>query len=439
MTHIDSRGLPLSTTSNLAAEHYREGVDLLLSAWPGAAEALDEAIAVDPDFALAHAARARLHAVRTELASAKAKIAKAEEIVSRYGTERERSHVQVLSLAINGQAAKALERALDHADRWPRDILILSLPLGAFGLFAFSGMSDHDQARVDLCERHARHFNGDDWWFLTYLGWAHAENGNVTHGRKLTERGYELRIDNANAAHALSHAMYEGGAGEDAERLVANWLPRYDRAGILHGHIAWHSALGALERGDPERALAIYENYIQPSVTAGMPVNVVSDTASFLWRLQAYGHTVPAGLWAAAATYSGEYFQKAGFAFADVHMAIIAAAVGDRAAVEQRVQVLTGLIDAGALAAGPVVPAICRAALSFAEEDYAGCARILEPVAVDVARIGGSGAQREMIEDMLLLALMRSGEAAKARALLDRRLHRRPSPRDTRWHGLLAA
>ncbi|MDK1376529.1 tetratricopeptide repeat protein [Sinorhizobium sp. 6-70] len=439
MTHLDSRGLPLSTMSDLAAERYREGIDLLLSTWPGAAEALETAIAADPDFALAYAARARLHAIRTELAKAKAAIATAEDIVVRRGTERERSHVEVLSLAINGQSAKALQRALAHADTWPRDILILSLPLGAFGLLAFSGMADHDQARVDLCERHARHFSVDDWWFVTYRGWAHAENGNVTLGRALTQRGYDLRTNNANAAHALSHAMYEGGAGEDAERLIADWLPRYDRTGILHGHIAWHAALGALERDDPERALAIYADCIQPSVTAGMPVNVVSDTASFLWRLQAYGHAVPTGLWAAAATYSGEYFQKAGFAFADVHMAIIAAAVGDRTAVEQRVQVLTGLIEAGTLAAGPVVPAICRAALSFAEEDYAGCARILEPVAVDVARIGGSGAQREMIEDMLLLALMRSGEAAKARALLDRRLHRRPSPRDTRWHGLLAA
>lgn len=48
-------------------------------------------------------------------------------------------------------------------------------------------------------------------------------------------------------------------------------------------------------------------------------------------------------------------------------------------------------------------------------------------------RIGGSHAQREMIEDTLLIALMRSGDAAKARELLDRRLHRRPSLRDARW------
>lgn len=439
MTRLDSRGLPLSTTSDLAAERYRDGVDLLLSAWPGAAEVLDEAIAADPDFALAHAARARLHALRAELAKAKARIAAAEEVVTRRGTERERSHVEILSLAINGQSAKSLERALAHADAWPRDVLILSLPLGAFGLFAFSGMADHDQARVDLCERHARHFDADDWWFLTYRGWSHAENGNVAHGRALTQRGYDLRIENANAAHALSHAMYEGGAHDEAERLIASWLPRYDRSGILHGHIAWHSALGALERGDPEQALAIYADYIQPSVTAGMPVNVVSDTASFLWRLKAYGHTVPAGLWQNAAAYSGSYFQKAGLAFADVHMALIAAATGDKAAVEERVKAQMDLIEAGALPAGPVVPAICRAVLAFAEEDYAVCADILEPVAADVVRIGGSGAQREMMEDMLLLALMRSGEAVKTREMLDRRLHRRPSARDMRWHGLLAA
>ena len=170
-----------------------------------------------------------------------------------------------------------------------------------------------------------------------------------------------------------------------------------------------------------------------------MPVNVVSDTASFLWRLKAYGHTVPTGLWEDAAAYSGSYFRKAGFAFADVHMALLAAATGDKAAVEERVKAQMALIEAGALPAGPVVPAICRAALAFADEDYASCARILEPVAAEVVRIGGSGAQREMIENMLLLSLMRSGEAVKAGELLDRRLHRRPSSRDMRWHGLLAA
>jgi hypothetical protein len=65
--------------------------------------------------------------------------------------------------------------------------------------------------------------------------------------------------------------------------------------------------------------------------------------------------------------------------------------------------------------------------------------RILEPVSREAVRIGGSGAQREVIEDTLVVALMRSGEAKKARNLLERRLHRRPSPRDVRWRQEIAA
>lgn len=439
MAHRDSRGLPVSTDSQDAARLYREGVDLLLSAWPGALETLQRAIEADPDFALAHAALARALAIRAQVPEARVRIALAAEIVARHGTPRERSHVATLALAINGQGAKALEAALAHAETWPRDVIILSLPLGAFGLFAFSGMAEHDQARVDLCERHARHFEADDWWFLTYRGWSHAENGSVRLGRDLAQRAFELRPANANGAHALSHAMFEDGAGQEAEELIAAWLPSYDRSGVLHGHIAWHEALSALERGDPGRALAIYEQHVQPSVSLGTPINIMTDTVSLLWRLEAYGHEVPAGIWAHAKAYAESKFPSPGFAFADAHIGLLAAAAGDKAAAGERIAVLTRLVEDGALAAGPVVPAICRAALAFTDGDYAACARILEPMAGEVARIGGSGAQREVVEDTLLLALMRSGEAGKARDLLDERLHRRPSPRDTLWRSQVAA
>jgi hypothetical protein len=80
-----------------------------------------------------------------------------------------------------------------------------------------------------------------------------------------------------------------------------------------------------------------------------------------------------------------------------------------------------------------VLPSIFRAMSAFASADYAACVRQLEPVMADVIRIGGSHAQREIIEDTFIVALMRSGELLRARAMLDQRLHRRPSPRDARW------
>ena len=51
----DRFGLTLSTTSVAARDAYIEGVDLLLTVYPGAATAFDRAIAADPGFALAYA------------------------------------------------------------------------------------------------------------------------------------------------------------------------------------------------------------------------------------------------------------------------------------------------------------------------------------------------------------------------------------------------
>jgi Tfp pilus assembly protein PilF len=432
MAHEDRYGLTLSTTSADAAAAYSEGVDLMQAAWTGAAEAFERAIAADPDFALAHIARARIHTFYQQGDAARKKAALARALAARNGSERERSHVETLALAIEGQLPAALASALKHIEAHPRDAIVMSLPMGAFGLFAFSGMAGHDQARVDLCGRYAPHY-GDDWWYVTNHGWALTENGDVKGGRAMTERGFAMREANANAVHALLHAMFEDGSVEDADTLVTRWIPTYDRSGILHGHISWHQALGALEHGDAARALSIYAEVLQPSATHAPPLNAVTDGASLLWRLQAYGHAVPDGLWAQADEYAQRAFPRSSIPFADVHMALFAAATRNQAALEERLAVIEKRLADGKLPAGPVVPKLFRAMSAFADGDYRGCVTHLEPVLGEVVRIGGSHAQRTLVEDTFIVALMKSGEPARAHAMLDARLHRRPSPRDARW------
>jgi tetratricopeptide (TPR) repeat protein len=437
MSRCDRYGLPISTSSDEAAEGYREGIDLTLSAWPGAGAALERAIAADPDFALAHIARARVHAAYGQAEAARGEAANARRLAAARGTARERSHVEAIALTIEGLPARALEQAFAHLDGWPRDAPVLALLLGAYGLLAFSGRADHNQARVDACERVGRHY-GDDWWFLTYFGWAHTENGNVRVGRQLTERALGMRRENANVAHALSHALFEEGASTEAEAFLADWLPIYDRTGALHGHLSWHQALLALEQNDAARALAIYQDRIRPEVTSAAPLVALPDIASLLWRLGLYGHAVSREAWDVASAFASRHFATVGLPFADVHVAFIAAATGDRAGIEERASELERRLEEGGLPQGPVAAVVCRAIASFADGDYARCARLLEPVRDQVVRLGGSHAQREVIEDMLLVALMKADEPAGARSLLDARLHRRPSPRDARWHATIA-
>jgi hypothetical protein len=433
----DNHGLPLSTSSDAAAEAYRQGTMLMQCGWPGAEAQFELAIATDPNFALAHAALARLDHMSARGAQARKGIAHAQTLVAQSGDERERSHVSVLAEVIGGAPALALIKTLAHADLWPRDIMILGLPLGAFGLFAFSGMADHNPARVELCARHAAHFGADDWWFLTYYGWALAENGGVAKGRAMLERAIDLKSDNAHGAHALAHAMFEAGEHAQTEQLIADWLPGYDSAGILHGHIAWHAALCALERGDAPAAMSIYRSHVHPSVSKGVSINVVTDGAALLWRMDAYGDRVDPALWRELSAYANGAFPRPGHGFVDTHMALIEASLLQGEAAAERASTLDARISEGKYAAGPLVPAICRAALAFKQGHPADCAAILTPMVPDFARIGGSNAQREILEDTLILALMQSGQTAPARTLIDQRLHRRPSIRDAHWQQAL--
>jgi hypothetical protein len=64
---------------------------------------------------------------------------------------------------------------------------------------------------------------------------------------------------------------------------------------------------------------------------------------------------------------------------------------------------------------------------------------LLDAALDDLPRIGGSHAQREVVEDSLIIALLGSGQSAKAARLLRSRLARRPSARDEGWLAVCSA
>ena len=145
--------------------------------------------------------------------------------------------------------------------------------------------------------------------------------GNARYDRACLGMDYrrcQIFSNTLRGAEEYAHVLYEAGANDEAGEVISNWLPGYDLSGMLHGHIAWHSALIALWRGDVEAALGIYANDVAPSVSRGLPINVISDTSSFLWRMQAYGHEGSEGLWQDVANYASSYFQQPGIPFLSI-------------------------------------------------------------------------------------------------------------------------
>jgi tetratricopeptide (TPR) repeat protein len=426
----DRYDLPLSTASERAAAHYRDAVDCMLSAWHGAEDAFDRAIAADPGFALAHIGRARLHQLNMESSKARAMAAQARTLAAG-ATPRERSHVEIMAAVIESKPKLAVSGAEAHLDEYPRDSQVLSILLGAFGLYAFSGRPDHDAAKLAICERHARHY-GEDWWFVSYLGWSNTEAGHLSTGRSLSERAMALRSENANAAHGLSHAMFEQGDLKMGREFLAQWMPAHDRKSFLHGHLAWHGALTHLDEGDLDAALAIYERHIKPADRPYPPLNIFTDGASLLWRLSLAGQTGLEPHWRDVAAYGERYFPQAGAHFADVHFALAAAMSGGEA-LGTRLEQLEARNADGKLLPGRAAIDLCRGIRAFAEGDHAGAIHFIEPAMAELPRIGGSHAQRELWEETLIVAYLRAGERDKAARRISARLDRRPSARDEAW------
>src|SRR5581483_1642527 len=147
----DRFGLPVSVQSPRALALYSDAVDRILSANSGADALLAEAIALDPDFALAHVALGRNAQLYGRADEARRAAARATACVAT-ASERERRHVEAVALAINGESQRAMAAVEAHARDFPRDALVLSLTLGVYGLIAFSGRPDHHEAQRALLE-----------------------------------------------------------------------------------------------------------------------------------------------------------------------------------------------------------------------------------------------------------------------------------------------
>jgi tetratricopeptide (TPR) repeat protein len=416
----DRFGQDLTCANQDAAAAYIEGVDLMLTAWPGAVKHLDRALTADPQFALAHIARARALQMQAKPAAAAKAVSAARKQQARLD-DRERSHVEILALAIKGDGAAALDALKVHIGNWPRDALVLSLITGVYGLMGFSGIADHHQQQRDLLDHIAPQWD-DDWWFIAYRGWAHVETGDPGFGAPLLERSLAQRAANGNAAHGRAHAFYELGDTGAGAQFLKQWLPAYDENAALLPHLSWHLALFALRQGDAIFAEKLYAERLDPALNRQSPFFTVVDAGAFNWRTMLPGvHRTKRDLETVSA-FASENFAHGGIGFANVHVAYAHAARGDRPALTKHLQVTKDNAIKSVHPSAQVVHSICCGISCFSDEDYAGAAEYLESALPELPRIGGSHAQRDGIWETLVSACLRSGREDKAKTLLERRL-----------------
>lgn len=408
----DRYGYALTTHSARARDAYVVGVDRLLGADARIEEAFRQAIAADDGFALAHIALARTLQVLGRGNEAKAPLTRALVLASGT-TERERSHIAIFEKILSGQGAAAVPMILEHTKTWPRDAMAVAPITGVFGLIGFSGKSGREVEQLAVLKPLATAY-GNDWWFRTVLAFAEIELHEFKDGLRNIEAALHGNPRNAHAAHIRGHLFYELGERAEGLAFLNDWARDYPRDGQLHCHVSWHQAIWSLETGKRDDAWKIYKRDLHPGGSWGPQLNVLTDCASFLARATVAGETIDPELWRDVSRYAAQWFPNSGMIFADVHSALAFAMAGDR-------QMLSRMIENPKGPAVDILVPIARGLDAFARQDWAATIREIRLVLPVHERIGGSRAQRDLLEYVVTSALLRNGQGEEAHRLISSR------------------
>ncbi len=389
---IDARtGRPVTTDRPEAAERYQLAVDRILGSEAGAAEALDQALALDSNFALALAAR---HMLAKDAKAADADFFKERALLAaRSALPWERAHISAL-FALLEDPHTNLAGTESYIAANPGDLLVISQ---LCGYLIFYGGARKLERVLNIMESVHPSLH-DDWACLARLGFAASEAGDRARGRLLVERALQQRPQAPYVIHSYAHVLHDQGEPEESLELLGNWLDEHRQSaegGAMYGHVQWHLALAEWQSGLTGQAWQRYERYCAPETSHCGPVLTLADCGGFLLReYLRTGATRPIS--AAVSALFERFNSMLPHPFIALHLAGIHASAGDIDALEQiKAAVAAKELSEQTRLSLKLVDAVSQ----FARGQYAEAADTLKRVSADQrVGVGGSRVERILID-----------------------------------------
>lgn len=344
-------------------------------------------------------------------------------------SERELGFAQAVTHWVEGRPHQALALHEQLAREHPRDLA--SIKLGQYHAFNLG-----DSAAMLRLALAARHAAADVAWLHGLLAFGFEQCHQLPEAEAAARRALARRAAEPWAEHALAHVMLIGGRlREGADFMQHASGPWRQLTSFMRCHNGWHLALFHIELGDDAAALALYDNEVW-GVDKGYSQDQVG-AVSLLARLELAGVDV-GERWQDLAEHLTARVSDQVQPFLDLHYLYGLARAGraeadrlfinlqrhaQRAPAEQR--------QAWQRVAVPAARGLLAHARGLAEPQGAA-ARWTEAVdqlalaLPQLARIGGSHAQRDLFEQVYVDALLRSGALGAVLNLLQPRLNAAP-------------
>jgi len=418
----DRWGVPLQTSGDAGVVFFDEAVEGLLSLSGEPVAAAEAAVAADDGLVLGHILRAYFSLYRTSAEGVDA----AEEILARLSEagctlgEREILHLRAARSWAAGEwdeATRSLERALLHDSQ---DLLALKV---AQDLYFFLGQTRDLQSVVTRVLRA---------WPAQKRGWGYVqgmyafgleENGEFSQAELFARAALHHNRHDVWASHALAHVFEMEGRTDEGIRFLDESLPNWSSS-FFAVHTWWHQALYRVELAEYEAALSIYDGSMR-ALRSSEWVNLV-DAASLLWRLSLFGVDVRQRSIELAADLA-EVIGAPTYIFNDWH-AVMAFGLAGQFDLDENVLTANRRHAVGTnhVVAARAGLSLLEGFSSFAAGRFSRAIDLLTDVRTSAHVVGGSNAQRDIVDLTLLAAAARAGERDLARQLVAERVTRRP-------------
>jgi tetratricopeptide (TPR) repeat protein len=420
----DAQGHHLSGAADEAIIPYDQAVRAFNLVHGDAVGQFDIARQLAPDFAMAYLGKAWVFAVANDpgLMAQAAKLVETARFLAL--NEREQAHLAALTCVVQGQRAAGVAVLDRHLMRYPFDLVAhqaAALTDGFLGRFHW------------VRERSARAlplWSKDQAGYGTLLA-LHAfgaeEAGEYARAEDESRAAADLEPLSFWPHHTVAHIMEMTGRPEDGLGWMAAREPLWSAPGHLNQvHIWWHKALFHLELGQYDAALAIYDGPIR-ATQRPLSLSLTNATA-LLWRLDTLGCDI-GGRWQEQADLWHGHADGKCLVFTDIHAAMAELSSGQEALAERRLAAMRETAASSLEAAGLYrtvgIPTV-EALTAFHRKDYNAAVELLLPVRCDLWQIGGSHAQRDVINWTLTEAALRAGQRDVALSLAHERLAARP-------------
>ena len=426
----DIRGLSMTAASAEAVARFDDVMGGYLGFRADVGDRLKAALAADPECPLTLCARGYftlLLSTRRLIGRAREALAAAEAAAAKHGaTSREAAHIAALGAWCAGDVDAALRRWEDILAGHPRDVL--ALKLAHFWHFYLGASAAMNRSVAAALPAWTEDVPGHGY-VLGLRAFGLEECGEYAAAEQAGRRAVEIDPADAWAIHAVAHVLEMRDRPRDGVAWISGLAPHLAGCNNFRFHVWWHRCLFHLELDELDAVLDLYDREVRAESTADY-LDIVNAT-SLLWRLEEAGVDV-GNRWAELAQQSLSRIDDHMLVFADAHFAMALAAGGDGTAADRMLAATADYArsnETEGRVMADVGAAVCEAVLAHRRGRFDRVVELLLPVRDKIIRIGGSHAQRDLFEKMLISACLGDGRNHTARELLAERLHRRPANR----------